>query len=130
VWREVVRIERECIRRVGRGKNNDPNDSGGVKMENTTCCEKLVTELDLWKGKADYIARELDNIACQDNGKMFRKTMDLHMLVEELEDRIDTLKSNCPEGWEPDEIGVIMLRIHTTGNWGKDWEYCGPWLPR
>lgn len=97
-------------------------------MEDTTCCEKLITELDIWKGKADHIARELDKMPRQDNGKMVPETMDLHMFVEELCDRIDRLRINCPEAWEPAEIGVIELRTHKTGNWGKDWEYCGPWL--
>ena len=96
-------------------------------MENATCCEKLITELDIWKGKAEHITRELYEVARKENGKMLSKTTDLHLFVEELGDRIDTLKSNCPEGWEPAEIGIIELRTHKTGNWGKDWEYCGPW---
>jgi hypothetical protein len=96
-------------------------------MKNVTCCEKLVAELDAWKERADQIARELDNMERQDNGKMLPEKMDLHIFVEELSDRIGALKSNCPEGWDPAEIGVMMLRTHKTGNWGKDWEYCGPW---
>ena len=99
-------------------------------MENTTCCEKLVAELDAWKERADHIARGLDNVARQDNGKMLTETIDLLMFIEELDDRIGTLKRNCPEGWDPGEIGVVMPGTHTTGNWGKDWEYCGPWPPK
>ena len=92
-------------------------------MENATCCEKLVAELDAWKDRADHVAKELDNLARQDNEKMLPKTMDLHIFVEELGDRIDTLKSSCPEGWEPAEIGVMMLRTHKIGDRGKEWEY-------
>jgi len=97
-------------------------------MENTTCCEKLVAELDAWKERADHIARGLDNTARQDNRKILTETMDMHIFIEELGERIGTLKNNCSEGWEPAEVGVKMLKIHKTGNWGKDWEYCGSWL--
>jgi len=91
-------------------------------MEVTTYCEKLISELDSWKGKADYIARELDNMAILDKEKALPVIMELHMFVEELCDRIDRVKSNCQEAWEPAQIGVVELRVHETGNWGKDWE--------
>jgi hypothetical protein len=91
---------------------------GGVQMENTTCCEKLVAELDAWMKRADYVARELDNTASSDKEKLLPKTMNLHMLVDELEDRIGTLKLNCPEGWEPAEIGVMEVTAHDPSIYG------------
>jgi hypothetical protein len=98
-------------------------------VQDTACCEKLITELNSWKEKADNIARGLDKMPHQDNMKMLPETTDLRIFVEELCERIDSLKVNCPEAWDPAEIGVIKLKAHRTGNWGKDWEYCGPWPP-
>ncbi len=91
-------------------------------MQVTTYCEKLIEELDAWKEKADHIARELDNLAPLEKGKMLPEIMELHMFVEELCERMYAVKNNCLEAWEPAEIGVMMVRVHKTGNWGKDWE--------
>jgi hypothetical protein len=91
-------------------------------MEVTTYCEKLAEELNIWKGKVDYIATELDKVAWSDKERILPETIDLLMFIEELRDRIDNVESNCPEVWEPGRIGVIELQVHKTGNWGEEWE--------
>ena len=92
-------------------------------MEVTTYCEKLVAELDVWKEKADRIAKELDNTTLPEKEKILPEILELHMLVEELCERIDQVKTRCLDAWEPDEIGVIEVRTHKIGDRGKEWEY-------
>lgn len=91
-------------------------------METTICCEKMMAELDAWKEKANHIARELDNMQSGDKQNVLPEIIELHMFIEEIYERIDVLKRNCPEAWESPEIGVLEVRDHTLGNWGKDWE--------
>jgi len=93
---------------------------GGAEMEVNRYCEELIVELDAWKEKANHIATKLDTMTSGDKKQVLPEIIELHMLVEELCDRIDKVKRNCQEAWQPDQVGVTELRTHTTGNWDKE----------
>ncbi len=86
-------------------------------MEAITYCEKLNAGLDTWKERADHVTRELDNMASCDKEKVLPEVIELHMFVEELRDRMNRVKKNCLEAWEPAEIGAMELRAHEIANW-------------
>jgi hypothetical protein len=88
---------------------------------NTNCCQKLVEELIAWKEKVDQSAGGLDNMASCDKAKLLPQVIELHMFIEDIGERIDRVKRNCQEALERSE-GVIEVRAHKTGNWGRDWE--------
>ena len=82
-------------------------------MEKMSYCEKLVEELGAWKGKADHIVRELDELSSGDKGKMLPEIFELHMFVEELYDRIDRLTS-C-SGWSSPLSSVPISGNNNSG---------------
>ena len=81
-------------------------------MEVTSCCEKLIAELDVWKEKADRITRELDNLPSGDKEKVLPEITDWHMFIEDLCERIDRVRRDCSEALESKDIGVLKIGSH------------------
>ena len=73
-------------------------------MDVTSYCENLATELGGWKKKVEDIVGRLDTLSSGDKGKVLNQVNDIHILIEEMEDRISRLKTECPSDWSPDKI--------------------------
>lgn len=67
-------------------------------------CDNLVTELGGWKAKVNDIVTKMDRVSSGDKEKVIDQVRDLHMFVEELENRIEGLNAECPKDWEPADI--------------------------
>ena len=73
-------------------------------MEVNEYCDNVAIELTGWKAKIYDIIRKLDKVPSADKGKVLGQINDLHMLVGEIEDRIERLKNQCPTDWSPEKI--------------------------
>ena len=67
-------------------------------------CDSLTIELTGWKAKVYDIIRRVDKLPSGDKKKVLPQVNDLHILLEELDDRIGRLKNQCPADWSPDKI--------------------------
>ncbi len=67
-------------------------------------CDNVVTELSVWKAKIYDVVRRIDKLSSGDKAKFGDQVNDLHMYVEELENRIDRLRRECPADWKADQI--------------------------
>jgi hypothetical protein len=67
-------------------------------------CDNLATELGGWKAKAYDVVSRIDKVSSGDKENIIDHVRDLHMFVEELENRIDGLRVECPTDWEPSQI--------------------------
>ena len=67
-------------------------------------CDNVVTELSVWKAKIYDVVRKIDKVSSGDKAKLVDQVNDLHIFIEELENRIDRLRSECPLDWKPDQI--------------------------
>lgn len=75
-----------------------------IAMEVQNYCDKLATELGAWKAKADEMVTRLDHFSSGEKEKVIDQVRDLHMFVEELENRITGLSTECPTNWDPGQI--------------------------
>ncbi len=73
-------------------------------MELQTYCDNLVAELDGWQAKFEGIVGKFDEASCGDKAKLVPQVNELHMLKEELEERIKRLKTECPTDWEAERF--------------------------
>ena len=73
-------------------------------MDVNSYCDNLTKELSGWKQKVEDIAGRIDNMPSGDKGKVLNQVNDLHVLIEELEDRISRLRNECPTEWSPEKI--------------------------
>jgi hypothetical protein len=79
-------------------------------MEVKDYCRNLEMELTGWKSKLYDVLRKMDKLPTGKKEKMYEDVNALHILMSELEDRIDQLRSACPTEWSPErkEIAVKL----------------------
>ena len=91
-------------------------------MEVQDYCRNLHIELTGWKAKVYDIMRKFDRLDTGNKGKVVSEVNDLHIIVEELSDRISQLERECPTEWQParDEI---QNKLQALGyKWEKAWQ--------
>jgi hypothetical protein len=74
-------------------------------------CDNLLTELGGWKDKVNDVVGRIDKFSSGDKEKIIDQVRDLHMFVEELDNRIEGLRAECPTDWEP---GRIEMKVPLT----------------
>ncbi len=72
-------------------------------MEEREYCDNVTVELAGWKAKVDDVVRKLDHISTGDKEKIVPEVNELHMIVDELSDRIEGLRIACMMNWKPEE---------------------------
>jgi hypothetical protein len=78
-------------------------------------CDNVVAELSVWKAKAYDVVRRVDKLSSGDKAKMTNQVNDLHIFIEELENRIDRLRRECPTDWKSDQIEMETKFGHLKG---------------
>ncbi len=73
-------------------------------MDVQAYCDSLNIELTGWKAKLDGVVGKLDKVSSGDKEKVLPIVNELHMIAEELTDRIERLQRECPTQWEPENI--------------------------
>ena len=69
-------------------------------MELKDFCKGLEHELNGWKAKLFDMQRKIDTLPSADKQRMLANTEDLRILVVEVDDRIDRLRTECPTNWD------------------------------
>lgn len=95
-------------------------------MDVKSYCDSLVIELTGWKAKVYDIVRKLDKMSSGDKQKVVPQVVELHMLIEELDDRIDRLKRECPTEWQPAKIELESKVSKLKTKWEKVWQNISP----
>lgn len=90
-------------------------------MELKDYCSNLSAELTGWKAKVYDIIRRLDKLSSGDKAKVMDQVYDLHILLGELEDRIERLTRECPTEWSPDKIEIEQKLRDVKTYWEKAW---------
>jgi hypothetical protein len=64
-------------------------------MNATNCCKTMEMELTGWKAIVYDITRKMEALPGGEKGKLLANIEDLHMLIAEMDDRIDQIRANC-----------------------------------
>ena len=91
-------------------------------MDVNSYCENLSEELTGWKTKISDISQRIDDMPSGAKGKVLSQVNDLHALIEELGDRIERLKRECPTEWSPDKIELDSKIDRITNIWHEVWQ--------
>jgi hypothetical protein len=70
-------------------------------MEIQDYCNAMNVELTAWKGKMYDVTRKIDGLGTAEKEKVLTNVEDLHMLLAQMEDRIQLLTRECPSEWSP-----------------------------
>jgi hypothetical protein len=68
------------------------------------CCKTMEAELTAWKANVYDIARKMEELPGAQRGKVLPNIEDLHILIAEMDDRIDQIRENCSPETGIDDI--------------------------
>jgi hypothetical protein len=66
-------------------------------------CNSLERELSLWKEKLADVTNRIDELPSIDKYKLTPHIEGLHILLTEMNDRLEKIRVACPVDWPPDE---------------------------
>lgn len=70
-------------------------------MEIKDYCKYVERELLLWQEKLNNIVNQMDNVSTGAKQGMYQEVNGLHIILEEMNERIQKLRSECPVSWKP-----------------------------
>lgn len=73
-------------------------------MKAINCCKTMQAELTAWKANVYDIVRKMELLPGGEREKIHSNIEDLHMLIVELDDRIEYIRDNCTPDTCMDDI--------------------------
>ena len=92
-------------------------------------CKGMETEMTAWKAKLYDVMRKVDKLGSAEKEKVLPNITDLNMLLEEMADRVENLKTECPSDWSPDKKDIDEGSINMRGKYEETMEYIGKASP-
>ncbi len=73
-------------------------------MKARNCCKTMQAELTAWKANVYDIVRKMEELPGGEKDKVRPNIEDLHMLIAEMDDRIEYIRDNCTPETGIDDI--------------------------
>ena len=89
-------------------------------------CDSVVAELGVWKSKMYDVVRRIDKVSSGDKAKLGNQVNDLHIFIEEIENRTDRLRRECPTDWKPDQIEMDTKFTEVRATLDDVWKRLSP----
>ena len=92
-------------------------------------CKGMESEMMAWKAKLYDVIRKIDKLGSAEREKILPNIEDLHMYLEEMSDRVDTLKTECPSDWSPVKKEIDQGSVDMRGKYEETMEFIGKSSP-
>jgi hypothetical protein len=73
-------------------------------MKARNCCKTMQAELTAWKANVYDIVRKMEELPGGERERILPNIEDLHMLISEMDDRIENIEDNCTPETGIDDI--------------------------
>ena len=73
-------------------------------MKARNCCKTMEAELTAWKANVYDIVRNIEKLPGGEKDKILPNIEDLHMLIADMDDRIEQIRANCTPETGIDDI--------------------------
>lgn len=70
-------------------------------MEISDYCKNVDRELSQWNDKLHHLVDQMDSMPTGAKQRVYEEVNGLHILMTEMDDRIQQLRSECSVSWEP-----------------------------
>ncbi|MBU2644403.1 hypothetical protein KKI24_06810 [bacterium] len=64
-------------------------------MKARNCCKTMEMELTAWKAIVYDIVRKMDRSSAEKKGALLGEIGDLHIMIEEMDERIEEIRASC-----------------------------------
>jgi len=92
-------------------------------------CKGMETEMTAWKAKLYDVMRNFDKLGTAEREKILPNIEDLHIFLEEMADRVEKLKHECPTDWSPIKKEIENGNVDMRGKYEETMEYIGKASP-
>ena len=92
-------------------------------------CKGMETEMTAWKAKLYDVMRKVDSLGSAEKEKVLPNITDLHMLLDEMSQRVENLKTECPSDWSPDKKEIDEGSVNMRGKYEETMDYLGKASP-
>ena len=98
-------------------------------MDALDFCKGIEMELTAWKAKIYDAIRKVETLSSGDREKVLPNIQDINMIVTELEDKIGSLKTDCPADWSPQKKEIDDSHIDMRSKYEETMELIGKAAP-
>lgn len=92
-------------------------------------CKGIESEMTAWKAKLYDTMRKVDHLGSAEKQKMLANIEDLHILLQEMSDRVDQLRTECPSDWSPVKKEIEQGTIDMRGKYEETMKLIGEASP-
>ncbi len=92
-------------------------------------CKGLEIELTAWKAKIYDIIRKMEKLQSGDKEKVLPHIQGFNIVITELEDKIASLKNECPSEWSPQKKEIEDAHIDMRSKYEETMELIGKAAP-
>ena len=92
-------------------------------------CKGMENEMTAWKAKLYDVMRKVDKLGTAEREKILPNIEDLHMYLEEMSDRVEKLKTECPSDWSPIKKEIETGGVNMRGKYEETMEFIGKASP-
>ncbi|MDX9788934.1 MAG: hypothetical protein RBT11_19325 [Desulfobacterales bacterium] len=92
-------------------------------------CKGLENEMTAWKAKFYDVIRKVDRLGSAEKERILQNVEDLHILLQEMTDRVEQLRTECPSDWSPVKKQIEEGTINMRGKYEETIEYIGKYAP-
>lgn len=92
-------------------------------------CKSMETEMTAWKAKLYDVMRKVDGLGSAEKEKILPNIEDLHILLNEMAERVENLKTECPSDWSPVKEEIEGGSIDMRSKYEETMDYIGKASP-
>lgn len=100
-------------------------------MEVYDYCENVNMELTVWKERLYDVISKIEHLSTGNKQRMYEEVNGLYIILAELEDRIEQLRTECPTEWQPaqkevsNKLSGLSSRYNDTAGVRFDYDFGG-----
>ena len=98
-------------------------------MDVQNFCKGMEVEMTAWKAKLYDVMRKVDKLGSAEREKVLPNIEDLHIFLEEMSDRVESLKTECPSDWSPMKKDIEEGSTDMRSKYDETMEYIGKASP-
>jgi hypothetical protein len=86
-------------------------------------------EMTAWKANLYDVMRKVNQLGTVEREKVLPNIEDLHILMEEMSERIETLRTECPTDWSPIKQNIDKGNVDMRSKYEETMEFIGKASP-
>lgn len=98
-------------------------------MDAKDYCNSMAAELTAWKAKLFDVITGTDKMGTADKDKVWTYFNEMKIIIQDLEDKIGQLRTECPSDWSPQKKEIEDAHVDVRSKYEETLEYIGKASP-